>query len=36
VVTVEKSLVQKYGQAVAHGVEIVLLGIIAGKLLGVL
>ena len=34
--TVEQSFAQKYGQAAAHGVEIILLGVIAGKLLGVL
>jgi len=32
----EQSFAKKYGQAAAHGVEIILLAIIAGKLLGAL
>ena len=35
-VTVEQNFAKKYGQAIAHGVEIILLVVIAGKLLGVL
>lgn len=34
--TIEQTFTQKYGQATAHGVEIILLVVIAGKLLGVL
>ena len=33
-VTAEQTFIQKYGQATAHGVEIVLLLVIVGKLLG--
>ena len=35
-VAVEQTFVQKYGQAIAHGIEIILLVVIAGKLLGVM
>ena len=31
---IEQTFVQKYGQAAAHAVEILLLAVIAGKLLG--
>lgn len=35
-VTIEQTFFQKYGQAAAHIIEIVLLGFIAGRLLGVI
>lgn len=35
-ITAEKTFVQKYGQAVCHGVEIILLAIIAGRILNLI
>ena len=35
-VTAEQTFLQKYGQAIAHGAEIILLAYIAGRLAGVL
>jgi hypothetical protein len=35
-VTAEQTFVQKYGQAIAHGLEIILLAYIAGRLAGVI
>jgi hypothetical protein len=34
--TIEQTFMQKYGQAIAHGIEIVLLSYIVGRLAGVI